>query len=239
MRFAENNRISHRQLYRQMILALLAPFMLCVFGKGGMNGISAVAGMIFALILLGFYVIWLIRLTPSFEDPVKSAGAFAGRLIAIFFSDLCVDGRGISAGTSQEAGSCKADHRSIRPMDRILGGSGMFCRNLQRCTEKRKNGGSIRWSASWRDYDNDDTLCATGKNGISHGRNPVGGAYSDKCPSVFLWNSVCFFAGCIAAIFVGKCGEIRKCGKDGGRRDPDTWRDSYWNGASASGSSGI
>ena len=43
MRFAENNRISHRQLYRQMILALLAPFMLCVFGKGGMNGISAVA----------------------------------------------------------------------------------------------------------------------------------------------------------------------------------------------------
>ena len=47
MRFAENNRISHRQLYRQMILALLAPFMLCVFGKSGMNGISAVAGMIF------------------------------------------------------------------------------------------------------------------------------------------------------------------------------------------------
>ena len=43
-------------------------------------------------------------------------------------------------------------------MDRILGGSGMFCRNLQRCTEKRKNGGSIRWSASWRDYDNDDTV---------------------------------------------------------------------------------
>ena len=36
-----------------------------------MNGISAVAGMIFALILLGFYVIWLIRLTPSFEDPVS------------------------------------------------------------------------------------------------------------------------------------------------------------------------
>ena len=144
MRFAENNRISHRQLYRQMILALLAPFMLCIFGKGGMNGISAVAGMIFALILLGFYVIWLIRLTPSFEDPVKSAGAFAGRLIGNFFSDLCVDGRGISAGTSQETGSCKADHRSIRPMDCILGDSGMFCRNLQRCTEKRKNGRSIR-----------------------------------------------------------------------------------------------
>ena len=30
----------------------------------------------------------------------------------------------------------------------------------------------------------------------------MGGAYSEKCQSVFLWNSVCFFAGCIAAISV-------------------------------------
>ena len=143
MRFAENNRISHRQMYRQMILALLAPFMLCVFGKGGMNGISAVAGMIFALILLGFYVIWLIRLTPSFEDPVKSAGAFAGRLIGDFFSDLCVDGgRDICWHFSGGLVPAKLITGVSGPMDRILGGSGMFCRNLQRCTEKRKNGGS-------------------------------------------------------------------------------------------------
>ena len=31
MRFAENNRISHRQLYRQMILEFLAPFILCMY----------------------------------------------------------------------------------------------------------------------------------------------------------------------------------------------------------------
>ena len=85
MRFAENNRISHRQLYRQMILALLAPFMLCVFGKGGMNGISAVAGMIFALILLGFYVIWLIRLTPAYGELSKRTGSFTVRFIGLFF----------------------------------------------------------------------------------------------------------------------------------------------------------
>ena len=85
MRFAENNRISHRQLYRQMVLALLAPFMLCIFGKGGLNGISAVAGIVFVVILLGFYVILLIRLTPPFDDLVKSAGSFVGRLIGIFF----------------------------------------------------------------------------------------------------------------------------------------------------------
>ena len=85
MRFAENNRISHRQLYRQMVLSLLAPFLLCVSGRGGINGLSAVAGTFLALSLLCFYVIILIRLTPSFDDLIKSAGGFAGRIIGLFF----------------------------------------------------------------------------------------------------------------------------------------------------------
>ena len=85
MRFAENNRISHRQLYRQMILSLLAPFLLCISGRGGINGLSAVAGTVSALLLFCFYVIILIRLTPSFDDLVKSAGGFAGRIIGVFF----------------------------------------------------------------------------------------------------------------------------------------------------------
>ena len=85
MRFAENNRISHRQLFRQIILVFPAPFLLCLFKNGAMLGISAMAGTAAAAVVLSFYVIWLIRLTPSFEDPVKSAGAFAGRLIGIFF----------------------------------------------------------------------------------------------------------------------------------------------------------
>ena len=34
MRFAENNRISHRQLYRQMILALLGTIYALRFRKG-------------------------------------------------------------------------------------------------------------------------------------------------------------------------------------------------------------
>ena len=85
MRFAENNRISHRQLYRQMILAFLAPFMLCLFGRDGINGISAVTGTALALILFEFYMILLVRITPSFDDLVKSSGGFAGRIIGIFF----------------------------------------------------------------------------------------------------------------------------------------------------------
>lgn len=239
MRFAENNRISHRQLYRQMILALLAPFMLCVFGKGGMNGISAVAGMIFALILLGFYVIWLIRLTPSFEDPVKSAGAFAGRLIGIFFLIYV-----LMAG-----GYLLALLRRLVPVKLITGVSGRWiafwavlvcsvgtCKGVQRRGRMAEVSGGLLLGGIMIMM----ILCVPqAKTEYLMGENPVGGAYSEKCQSVFLWNSVCFFAGCIAAVSVGKCGEIRKCGKDGGRRDPDTWRDSYWNGASASGSSGI
>ena len=116
MRFAENNRISHRQLYRQMILALLAPFMLCVFGKGGMNGISAVAGMIFALILLGFYVIWLIRLTPAYGELSKRIGSFTVRFIGLFFLVICDRKFGISFGPSGGGDPGKSDQRDFRKM---------------------------------------------------------------------------------------------------------------------------
>ena len=56
MKFAENNRISHRQLFRQMILSLLAPFLLCMFGQRGINGVNGLPGTIIALIILCFYV---------------------------------------------------------------------------------------------------------------------------------------------------------------------------------------
>ena len=61
MRFAENNRISHRQLFRQIILVFPAPFLLCLFKNGEMLGVNAMAGTILAAVLLSFYVIWLIR----------------------------------------------------------------------------------------------------------------------------------------------------------------------------------
>ena len=73
MKFAENNRISHRQLYRQMILGLLAPFLLCIPGRNGMNGLSAVLGIVAAMVFFCFYVIILIRLTPAFDNLVKAA----------------------------------------------------------------------------------------------------------------------------------------------------------------------
>ena len=85
MEFAENGRISHRQLYRQMILTLLAPFLLCLFGRDKIWGIGGVFGTVFALILLLFYVIFLIRLAPCYGDTVKVAGGVWGRFAGVFF----------------------------------------------------------------------------------------------------------------------------------------------------------
>lgn len=85
MTFAENNRISHRQLYRQMVLTFLAPFLLCLFGKDKIIGPSGIAGMMAGLALLLFYVIFLIRLEPYYSDLDKSAGVFWSRVFGIFF----------------------------------------------------------------------------------------------------------------------------------------------------------
>lgn len=85
MKFAENNRISHRQLYRQMVLAFFAPLLLCLFREGNQLGMNGLAGTAAAVALLLFYVIWLIRLAPYYGDLKKSAGSFWGPVLGIFF----------------------------------------------------------------------------------------------------------------------------------------------------------
>lgn len=85
MRFAENNRISHRQLFRQIILVFPAPFLLCLFQGGSMTGKSAVAGTLTAAVFLLFYVIWLIRLGPSYSEMSRTAGNITVRFIGLFF----------------------------------------------------------------------------------------------------------------------------------------------------------
>lgn len=85
MRFAENNRISHRQLYRQMVLAFLAPFLLCLPGEGKLLGSSGIAGTIGAVALLAVYVLLLLRMVPWYTDLVKFLGTIQGRLAGCFF----------------------------------------------------------------------------------------------------------------------------------------------------------
>lgn len=85
MKFAENNRISHRQLYRQMVLSFAAPFLLCLFGQGKLLGGEKIVGTVVAVILLLFYVIFLIRVSPDFAHPLKPAGRFFGKAAGVLF----------------------------------------------------------------------------------------------------------------------------------------------------------
>ncbi len=85
MYFAENNRISHRQFYRQMVLTFLAPFLLCLLGRDKILGLPGIMGVILGLLLLLFYVIFLIRLEPYYSALDKSAGDVWGRLFGLFF----------------------------------------------------------------------------------------------------------------------------------------------------------
>ena len=85
MKFTENNRISHRQLYRQMVLTFLAPFLLCLPGEGALAGREGVVGILAALPLLAGYVLLLMRMVPWYTDPVKNLGPIQGRLAGLFF----------------------------------------------------------------------------------------------------------------------------------------------------------
>ena len=83
MKYAENNRISHRQLYRQMILALMSPLLLTLTGRvSGRNGVLA-AGI--AAALLCVYVFLLMRVSPCYTDTIRIMGQIPGRVVGIFF----------------------------------------------------------------------------------------------------------------------------------------------------------
>lgn len=92
MKFAENNRISQRQLYRQIVIAFIAPFLLCLFRGRRNQGLSGLMGTLLAVAVLLFYVIFLIRLGYAFANPCKTAGKILGRLIGIFYLVYCVLG---------------------------------------------------------------------------------------------------------------------------------------------------
>lgn len=85
MKFAENNRISHRQLYRQMILTFLAPFLACLPGKNGIQGMNGFWGIVLAVSVLILYVFILLRVTSGYSDMVRFLGSFWGRIAGVFF----------------------------------------------------------------------------------------------------------------------------------------------------------
>lgn len=85
MEFASNDRISHRQLYRQMVLAFLAPFLLCVFQKREALGADGIVGTAAAVAILLLYVTFLVRVAPGYASLLKCGGKVLGRICGLFF----------------------------------------------------------------------------------------------------------------------------------------------------------
>ena len=90
MDYADNNRISHRQLYRQMVLAFLAPMLLCLPGRDQILGAAGIIGTMLAGAFLILYIFFLRRLVPWYSDPVKMLGPIAGRLTGLFFLSYAI-----------------------------------------------------------------------------------------------------------------------------------------------------
>ncbi len=109
MKYAENNRISHRQLYRQILLTFLAPFLLCLNGKGGLLGLSGVMGIILAVIFLLLYSFFYLRSTYGYADMLRSFGKARAVIFGRLFSYLSCDGGSISSESDWAYHSCMAD----------------------------------------------------------------------------------------------------------------------------------
>ena len=83
--FAENNRISHRQLKRQIILALAAPFLLNLTGWQNMRGMNGLLGIVAGIAVLAVYVIFLVRLGPAYERLQKTVGRAQSVVIVLVY----------------------------------------------------------------------------------------------------------------------------------------------------------
>lgn len=107
MKFAENNRISHRQLCRQIILSLAAPFLLCMSGKdwpyasGGLDDGNGLLGLVLALVVLGVYVVFLIRLEPYFGDLTEGSRRISRPSDRGFFPGVRAAGRRLSSDSDR------------------------------------------------------------------------------------------------------------------------------------------
>ncbi len=83
--FADNQRVSHRQMIRQMILSLVVPLLLCLPGAHHVLGANGLLGILVNFILYYFIIIFLIRIAPAYQDLPKVLGNFQSRCIGLLY----------------------------------------------------------------------------------------------------------------------------------------------------------
>lgn len=91
--FADNNQISWRQLFCQMVLGILGAMILFLPGGGSIQGIPGCVSCVIAFLILAVYSIWLVRIAPAYGHLEKSVGKIGMKIAgALFLSYFILTG---------------------------------------------------------------------------------------------------------------------------------------------------
>lgn len=83
--FANNHQITHRQLFRQIALAFVGIFLLCIPGWELLEGRRGLICLGIGTLFLLFYIIFLVRLSTAFGHMEKTFGKIEGKIIVLLY----------------------------------------------------------------------------------------------------------------------------------------------------------
>ena len=83
--FADNDRISQRQLLFQIVLAMVGAFLLFLPGFGELQGFKGILCTILGFLLAAVYSFFLVRIAPSYRRPEHCLGKYGMRLVGACF----------------------------------------------------------------------------------------------------------------------------------------------------------
>ena len=88
--FSDNQRISRRQLKRQMILSLVGILLLFQAGEMAAGGGNSLAGMLIGLALLILYLFFLVRASAAYSNLERYFGCIGKWLITLVYLSFLV-----------------------------------------------------------------------------------------------------------------------------------------------------
>lgn len=83
--FADNAQISHRQLFRQILMALMGSWFLIVPVFSELSGRQGILSLLTGMLLLFFFCTWFIRMKGFFQNPEKYMGKTGSRIFILLY----------------------------------------------------------------------------------------------------------------------------------------------------------
>lgn len=83
--FADNAQISHRQLFRQVVVGLLGIYFLAVPVLPGLFGRQGILALLTGMGIYLFLCIYFIRIKHIFQNPVRYMGKIPGRIFVLLY----------------------------------------------------------------------------------------------------------------------------------------------------------